>query len=251
MPTASRKSAVAKPAPSSKRRGSTPVASQKVARRPSPQTVKPKTNGALGKTPEDDDFLGPKMELFCQEYVVDFNGTRAAIAAGYKADYAGEQASQYLKKPEVRARLAVLKAARLAKVKLTQQEVLERLAAQVRHDPRLLFNEDGSLKSPHELDDETAMGIVAIEHTAVRDMETGKVIGHTAKVKSTDRVASIALAMRHFGMLKDKLDLNISPVQVHDMAALARLTDAELEQLERLNAKLASFKLEAEGGKEA
>ena len=45
--------------------------------------------------------LGEKHTLFCLEYLKDFNGTQAAIRAGYSEKSAYSQAHDLLKKPEV------------------------------------------------------------------------------------------------------------------------------------------------------
>ena len=45
--------------------------------------------------------LTRKQERFCEEYVIDFNGTRAAIAAGYSEKTAAEIASENLTKPNI------------------------------------------------------------------------------------------------------------------------------------------------------
>lgn len=42
-----------------------------------------------------------KQKLFCREYVKDYNGTQAAIRAGYSEKTAAVQASRLLKKPEI------------------------------------------------------------------------------------------------------------------------------------------------------
>ena len=47
---------------------------------------------------EKDKPLTNKQRRFCEEYVIDWNGTRAAIAAGYSEKSAREQASQNLTK---------------------------------------------------------------------------------------------------------------------------------------------------------
>jgi phage terminase small subunit len=46
--------------------------------------------------------LTPKQEMFCKEYIVDMNGTQAAIRAGYSAKTANEQASDLLAKPNIK-----------------------------------------------------------------------------------------------------------------------------------------------------
>ena len=40
--------------------------------------------------------LAPMMQLFALEYIIDFNGKEAAIRAGYKPNYAGQQAHRLL-----------------------------------------------------------------------------------------------------------------------------------------------------------
>ena len=47
-----------------------------------------------------------RHETFCREYIIDLNGTRAAIAAGYAKKGAHVTASRMLSNPKVQARLA-------------------------------------------------------------------------------------------------------------------------------------------------
>ena len=49
--------------------------------------------------------LSGKIERFCEEYVVDYNATQAAIRAGYKEKSAANQGSRLLKNDEVLARV--------------------------------------------------------------------------------------------------------------------------------------------------
>jgi phage terminase small subunit len=49
-----------------------------------------------------------REQLFAREYLLDFNGTRAAIAAGFSAKTAAQAASRMLRKVKVRALLAQL-----------------------------------------------------------------------------------------------------------------------------------------------
>lgn len=52
--------------------------------------------------------LSGKIERFCEEYVVDYNATQAAIRAGYKEKSAANQGSRLLKNDEVLARVREL-----------------------------------------------------------------------------------------------------------------------------------------------
>ena len=56
-------------------------------------------------------------ERFCQEYVVDYNGTQAAIRAGYKENAARQQASRLLADTDI-----------LSRVHELQEELVGRLA---------------------------------------------------------------------------------------------------------------------------
>lgn len=47
--------------------------------------------------------LKPRERRFVHEYLVDLNGTQAAIRAGYSEKTAASQASRLLRKPEIRA----------------------------------------------------------------------------------------------------------------------------------------------------
>ena len=52
--------------------------------------------------------LSGKIERFCEEYLVDYNATQAAIRAGYKEKSAANQGSRLLKNDEVLARVREL-----------------------------------------------------------------------------------------------------------------------------------------------
>lgn len=51
------------------------------------------------------DDLNEREKTFCREYVLDHNGTRAAVRAGYSEKNAAAQASRMLKKAAVRERI--------------------------------------------------------------------------------------------------------------------------------------------------
>jgi phage terminase small subunit len=68
--------------------------------------------------------LTNKERIFCLEYVKHFNGTRAAIAAGYSKKSAHYQATEILARPRVKKELEQL----LAEHAMTAVEVLARLS---------------------------------------------------------------------------------------------------------------------------
>ena len=68
--------------------------------------------------------LEEKQKMFCKEYLVDFNGTQAAIRAGYSKKTANEQASRLLAKVNVQIYLKQLIEKRNERTKITQDEVI-------------------------------------------------------------------------------------------------------------------------------
>ena len=78
-------------------------------------------------------------------------------------------------------------------------------------DIRRLYDEDGALKNPHDLDDDSAAVLAGIETQTTRigggdgdvpDQQT------TRKAKVFDKGTALTLAMRHLGMLNDKLQVD-------------------------------------------
>lgn len=68
------------------------------------------------------DELTDKMTRFCEEYLVDFNATQAAIRAGYSVKTAGAIGAENLKKPQIRkfidSKLAELSLGKAETIKL-------------------------------------------------------------------------------------------------------------------------------------
>ena len=69
-------------------------------------------------------MLEEKQKMFCKEYIIDFNGTQAAIRAGYSKKTANEQASRLLTKVNVQAYLKKLIENREKRTQITQDEVV-------------------------------------------------------------------------------------------------------------------------------
>lgn len=68
--------------------------------------------------------ITPQQEMFCQEYNVDYNGTQAAIRAGYSKKTARKQASKLLTKGDILARIRAIQKERLEKLAVTQESVI-------------------------------------------------------------------------------------------------------------------------------
>jgi phage terminase small subunit len=72
-------------------------------------------------------MLTPKQQRFCQEYLIDLNGTQAAIRAGYSKKTANEQSSQLLAKLNIQTEISKIRDERAKATALNAQWVIENL----------------------------------------------------------------------------------------------------------------------------
>jgi phage terminase small subunit len=153
--------------------------------------------------------LNAKQQRFVEEYLIDLNATQAAIRAGYSVKTASEQSYDLLRKPQIQKLIAERQEDRKQRTEITQDRVLQELSRIAFFDPRRLLNPDGSPKPINELDDDTAAVLAGMDIREEYDGsgEDRKFIGYAKKVKVSDKVAALGLAMRHLGMLNDKLEV--------------------------------------------
>ena len=71
--------------------------------------------------------LNDRQKLFCNEYMIDLNGTQAAIRAGYKPKNAYAMAYENLKKPEIQEYLQQLKEGIRKRNRISQDELMQDL----------------------------------------------------------------------------------------------------------------------------
>ena len=69
-------------------------------------------------------MLNEKQKQFCEEYIIDLNGTQAAIRAGYSSKTANEQAAQLLAKLSIQEYICELKNKRSERVRYSQDELM-------------------------------------------------------------------------------------------------------------------------------
>ena len=78
--------------------------------------------------------LTDKQERFCLEYVIDLNGTQAAIRAGYSEKTAQEQSSQHLSKLIIQQRIAELQKDKGIRCQFNADNVFNALVKQATFD---------------------------------------------------------------------------------------------------------------------
>lgn len=141
--------------------------------------------------------LTAKQERFCNEYMVDLNATQAAIRSGYSEDTAKSIGCENLTKLNIQKRISELQAEISQRNKITIDECVGLLASMARFDIADLYDEDGQLKTIHDIDKETRLAIESIDTEEIR--ADGMVIGSIKKIKTSSRRANIIELLKHLG----------------------------------------------------
>ena len=145
------------------------------------------------KTPGKTSELTPRETRFCQEYILDYNATKAAIRAGYSEKSAGANAWKILRRPGIRRCIAAL-----------QQEQKERLCL---NGDRIILELFDLLKKCKE-----PVPVRVWSRTEKRYVETGEY-----KFDSKGALKIVELLMKHLGMLgHDAENADDAPVWLMD-----------------------------------
>lgn len=143
--------------------------------------------------------LTAKQARFVDEYLVDLNATQAAIRTGYSKKTARQMGTENLSKPVIQEAIAKGMEDRSSRTGISPDRVLLELGRLAFVDIRKAYNEDGSLKPLHELDDDTAAAVAGMDVTEIGAGDDA--IGFVKKIKLSDKKGALELVMRHLGML--------------------------------------------------
>lgn len=151
-----------------------------------------------------------KQKRFANEYLIDLNGTQAAIRAGYAKKNADVQAVRLLGNVRIKEYLQVKQDKLKEKTEVTQEMIINELKKIGFSDMRN-FSAWGSsgvrLEASSELSDGDAACVAEVSETTTKD-------GGSIKFKLHDKVKSLELLGKTLGIFTDKLehtgDLNIN-----------------------------------------
>lgn len=147
--------------------------------------------------------LPKKQEKFCQEYVIDLNGTQAAIRAGYSENSANEQASRMLANVNIKERIKELQLELQERNKLKADDVINELRKIGFMDIGQLYDENGYMRSVNELSDNAKAAVSSVkitERSYGRDENT--TIEKTTEMKLWDKGKALVELGRHLGVFE-------------------------------------------------
>jgi len=153
-----------------------------------------------------DPQAGVKQEIFVREYLIDFNATRAAKAAGYSDKTAYSIGHELLKKPEIQTMLADRISARCERLEITSDRILQEIA-------KCAFSnmKDYVAWGPSGLKIRPADEVSEIQSAAIAEFsETTSQFGGSLKFKLYPKLQALELLGRHkdLAMWRDKLQVD-------------------------------------------
>lgn len=172
--------------------------------------------------------LTAKEHRFCQEYLVDLNGTQAAIRAGYSKHTARAQACDILTRPDIISTIDEMKAERAERTGIDAEWLLKRLADEAEADVADLYGENGELLPVEDWPLIWRTGLVTSIDVEIIRAEDGTEMGMIKKVKVSDRVRRLELIGKH-----------ISVKAFEERVAVTGL-DALADRIERAQARAAA-----------
>lgn len=159
---------------------------------------------------------------FARHYASSGNGAKAARLAGFAPAHAARTAVRLLEEPEVRLMVEEARAERAAKLEVTEERIIQTIAAIANGDVREVVKWDVSgvaiVHDSDSLTDDEAMmvaGIVVKERT---DQAGNTTV--TTEVKLQDRLRAVDMLARIKGMYRDKLEIDASGGVADEMAQI-------------------------------
>ena len=152
--------------------------------------------------------LSPKRLRFVEEYLVDLNGTQAAIRAGYSIGTAKVTASRLLTDDNIARAISDLRVRMSAKLELTAEKVLSELAKIGFANMADYYRRDG--RGNLVVDVEALTDPAKAAAVAQIDMQTAPDGTQTIKLKLADKKGALVDLAKHLGLLTEKAELAVT-----------------------------------------
>lgn len=173
--------------------------------------------------------LSQREIRFCDELIIrNFNGTQAAIAAGYSKKTAASIASENLRKPKIQKYIAARMKKVLQKIEISQERTMLEIGRIAFADPRTLFNEDGSLIPIPNLPDDQAATIASFEQEELFEGRGKDKVqtGSLKKLKMWNKTEALSMLAKHFRIFEEAPQtpqVNLVNLDTKDLKTLLEL----------------------------
>lgn len=150
--------------------------------------------------------LSEQRQRFVDEYLIDLNGTQAAIRAGYSPKTANEQASRLLANVSIQQAIAEHMAERSKRTGINQDRVVLELAKIAFVKMTDVVDSDTGEILPNASDDDLA----CIESVKFKQSDNQYGGSIEREVKLSPKIKALELLGKHLGMWNDKIDVNVA-----------------------------------------
>lgn len=150
--------------------------------------------------------LSEQRQRFVDEYLIDLNGTQAAIRAGYSPKTANEQAARLLANVSIQEAIAKAMAERSKRTGINQDRVVLELAKIAFVKMTDVVDPDTGEILPNASDDDLA----CIESVKFKQSDNQYGGSIEREVKLSPKMKALELLGKHLGMWNDKIDVNVA-----------------------------------------
>ena len=166
--------------------------------------------------------LNEKQKRFCREYLIDYNGTQAAIRAGYSAESARNQSSRMMTNDDIRDFIFELQDRRSRRLDVSADRVILELSRVAFSDPADFYDENGNLLSIPNIPEDARKSLSGLEVTEEYEGFGRERVpaGFTKKIKRWDKVKALELLGKHLKMFTEKHEhtgKDDGPIQIQAM----------------------------------
>lgn len=180
--------------------------------------AKPKPKESKPEAPDQDETqkLTPEQEIFCIEYLKDFNATRAAKSAGYSEKSCRQIGSENLSKPYIQVRLRDAMDEVLGDAKDDIKRIIDELKMIAFSDIKdvISWDNDRDLVDQKTGKKYTSFRTVIREASEMGDKsrviaelsESETELSSNRKVKLYDKLRAIELLGKYYKMFTDKIE---------------------------------------------
>ncbi len=141
--------------------------------------------------------LTAKQLKFCNEYLVDLDGAKAAVRCGYSKNAAKQIASENLTKPYLQQKIADLQLQLRLKTRITPEMVIEEYAKVGFSDVRAFIGNGNGVINIKTLDNSITASLSSVKTTVKAD---GSVV---TDVRLHDKVKALDSIGKHLGIFRE------------------------------------------------
>lgn len=183
---------------------------------------------------------------FAEEYMIDLNGSEAAIRAGSKHSRPRQAAYEFMTNHDVMAYIDAMRADRRRQSAMTAERLLEMLREEAEADTADLYDSEGNIRPVHEWPMAFRRGLVVgieVNTEYESDGDGGaRDLGKVAKIKIADRKGIKELIGRHIGVQAFKENVTLSGAIGVAAIPVDQLTEEQLKVIASIPTKVEAQK---------